>query len=108
MTRVFARRELTWRTAGDALALCHGQTVLVHMMPDPRLPGMWRVRYRDGRISDMANITRAKETSIRFALAELNRQEMRPEGSSVRRTRSPVSGRYPPSKPPPGGCGEVP
>jgi hypothetical protein len=89
MTRIFARRELTWRRAGDDLDLCLGQTVLVRMMPDPRLPGMWRVRDRDGRMSDMANITRAKETSIRFALTELNK---------------PCS---PSSKPPPGGCGEA-
>ena len=107
MTRVFARRELTWRTAGDALALCHGQTVLVLMMPDPRLRGMWRVRHCDGRMSDMVNLTRAKESGVRIAFPELNSQEMRPEGSSVRRTRSPATGRYPPSKPPPGGSVEA-
>jgi hypothetical protein len=88
MTRVFARRELTWRSAGDALALCLGGMVLAHVWPDARFPGMWRVCDRDGRMSDMVSITRAKESGVCIALAELNAQEMRPAGSPVRRTFS--------------------
>ena len=108
MTRVFARRELTWRRAGDALALCHGGRVLVQVWPDTRFPGMWRVRHSDGRTSDIVSITRAKESGVCIALHELNSQEMRSEGSPVRRTRSPLSGATRHRKSRPAHCIEVP
>jgi hypothetical protein len=34
--------------------------------PDVKWPGMWRVRWTDGRLSDMTNITRAKDAITCF------------------------------------------
>jgi hypothetical protein len=34
--------------------------------PDPKWPNMWRIQY-GGRISDMVNLTRAKEAAIAWA-----------------------------------------
>jgi hypothetical protein len=31
------------------------------IIPDPVWPGMYRLRYRDGTLSDMANLTRIKD-----------------------------------------------
>jgi hypothetical protein len=30
-------------------------------VPDPQYPGMYRVQWSDGRLSDMTNLTRAKD-----------------------------------------------
>jgi hypothetical protein len=54
---------------GDGLKCCKpGSTkALVRIVPDQTYPGMWRV-LRDGSLSDMLNITRAKD--VAFGLAE--------------------------------------
>lgn len=33
----------------------------VGIVPDERWPGMWRIKFVDGRLSDMINLTRAKD-----------------------------------------------
>lgn len=48
---------------------------------------MWRVRHPDGRLSDMANLTWAKEGAISLALGHLNKQRCRetaPGASPIR------------------------
>ena len=72
---MLGRRDLKWRDDGDGLVLRHGRSVLLHVVPDARWPGMWRIRRHDGRLSDMLNISRAKDAARSIALAELNRQE---------------------------------
>jgi hypothetical protein len=49
-----------------ALALCYGstRTPLVCIVPDARYPGMWRMAWPDGRLSDMANLSRIKDAAI--------------------------------------------
>lgn len=37
------------------------------VVPDAKLPGMYRVRRPDGSLSDMVNLTRAKDTAQQFA-----------------------------------------
>jgi hypothetical protein len=39
---------------------------------DAKWPGMWRVRF-DGKLSDMANLSRAKDAAISLVLGELNK-----------------------------------
>jgi hypothetical protein len=39
--------------------------------PDANWPGMWRVRF-GGKLSDMANLSRAKDTAISIVLRGLN------------------------------------
>jgi hypothetical protein len=47
---------------------------MVTIESDARHPGMWRVRYPDGRLSDMVNLTRAKNAAVSIALSLLNGQ----------------------------------
>ena len=39
----------------------------VAVVADGKWPAMWRVRLRDGRLSDMVNLTRAKEAAVAHA-----------------------------------------
>jgi hypothetical protein len=59
--------DLIWR--GDDL--CAGSRRLVSIVPDKTWPSMWRVRQGD-KLSDMTNITRARDAARAVALAILN------------------------------------
>jgi hypothetical protein len=37
------------------------------VVPDGKWPTMWRVRMRDGCLTDMVNLTRAKDAAIAYA-----------------------------------------
>lgn len=92
--------RLCWRRDGSALALYHGksQNTLVHIEPDPIWPEMFRVRSRVA-VSDLCNLTRAKDAALAIALRHLNSevQEKRSDGTHIRARRSGVA---PPSDPP--------
>ena len=45
--------------------------------PDTKYPSMWRVRYPDGSLSDIVNLTRARDGARCLALAVLNTRETR-------------------------------
>jgi hypothetical protein len=64
----FGRNELVW----DGLKLKLGARVMATIEPDAYWPGMWRVR-SPGYLSDMLNLSRAKDVAISSALRELNR-----------------------------------
>jgi hypothetical protein len=51
---------------------------------------MYRIRFPHGGLSDMVNLTRAKDAGLVFALRSLNSeaQETPPDGSYVRQKRS--------------------
>ena len=40
---------------------------VAEVVPDKTYPGMWRVRTPDGWLSDMANLTRAKDAAMAIA-----------------------------------------
>ena len=40
---------------------------LAEIVPDANWPGMWRVRWPDGSLSDMANLSRAKDAAFVIA-----------------------------------------
>jgi hypothetical protein len=48
-----------------ALVLHYGnaRTPLAVVVPDPKWPGMWRVRWPDGTFSDITNLSRAKDAA---------------------------------------------
>ena len=69
--RVWTNRELVWR--GNRLFLKRGGEPLGEIVPDPQWKGMWRVRLPDGTLSDMVNITRARDAARSLALLALNR-----------------------------------
>jgi hypothetical protein len=62
--------DLVW----DGLALRPGTKrgrVLATVEPDSKCPGMYRVHH-DGKVTDMVNLSRAKDAAISIALSKLN------------------------------------
>ena len=56
--------------------------------PDPKWPSMWRIHY-GGRISDMVNLTRAKDAAIGWVRAE---GQGGAKGGRWERRETPVEG----------------
>ena len=54
------------------------------LVPDAVYPGMWRVQWPDGRLSDMANLTRAKDAAACFMETAERRQRSRQSPSEGR------------------------
>ena len=71
---IVGRDRLFWRSDGQRLWLFHrtSHCPLIGVEPDSKYPKMFRVRYRDGALSDMVNLTRAKDAAIAIALRSLN------------------------------------
>jgi hypothetical protein len=67
--------RLKWRADGDGFGQHVDRRVsaVLYVVPDVTYPGMWRVKFADGSLSDMANLTRAKDGARYQALAILNR-----------------------------------
>jgi hypothetical protein len=66
--------DLKWNKTADGYALRLGRSrkALVEVVPDAKWPDMWRVRKADGTLTDMVNLTRAKDAALSIALATLN------------------------------------
>ena len=58
---------LTLDNRGEArkYALHYGsaERALATVVPDSQWPGMWRIAWPDGRLSDMVNLSRAKDAA---------------------------------------------
>lgn len=48
---------------------------LTEIVQDDRYPSMWRIRRPDGSLTDMVNISRARDAARGLALRILNTQE---------------------------------
>jgi hypothetical protein len=68
--RSYDTGDLTWD--GTTLRQRRGGRVMATIVPDNTWPGTWRVRMPDGRLTDMVNLTRAKDAALSLALAALN------------------------------------
>jgi hypothetical protein len=51
----------------------------ITVIPDEKWPGMWRVQTPDGRVSDMVNLTRAKDAGL-AAVTRANGRGLRQGG----------------------------
>jgi predicted amino acid racemase len=83
---IVGRNKLNWRKTADGYALHLGrsQKAMLKIVPDKVWPGMWRILHRDC-LSDMVNLSRAKDAGFSIALGVLNhRQETRPVASHAR------------------------
>jgi hypothetical protein len=60
--------ELIWRGRGSAFVLhtIHSKKTILSVEPDAVYPDMFRVHWPDGGISDMANLSRARDAATRF------------------------------------------
>jgi hypothetical protein len=86
-----ANRTLNWRDD----KLCFRGREYARIVSDATYPSMWRIQTRDGRLSDMVNLTRVRDAARGIVLALLNGQETPPEACSMR-----VSGLEAPEQPP--------
>jgi hypothetical protein len=79
---------LRWHRDGSRYTLHHSQrkAPLLSVEPDAKWPCMWRVRKPDGSLTDMVNLTRAKEAALPIATAHLNLKhgEKATDASAVR------------------------
>jgi hypothetical protein len=55
------RVDMSWD--GDRLKI-RNRLFGYSIIPDEKYPGMWRVKYPDGQLSDMVNRTRAKDAAM--------------------------------------------
>jgi len=53
-------------------ALHYGRqtTPLCHVNPDEKYPSMYRIHWPNGSVSDMVNLTRAKDAAVHLAIAK--------------------------------------
>lgn len=81
-------KQLNWRRSqkGHTLHLERRATALLHVVPDQTYAGMWRIQSADGSLSDMANLTRAKDAALAMELGRLNRE--------IRHRQRPAEGVY--------------
>ena len=70
MTESFLMRQLTWRRHGTGWRLLAGRRRFGEVVPDSKYPNMWRSPKSDGRMSDMANLSWAKNAVLEEALRE--------------------------------------
>jgi hypothetical protein len=68
--REYRTRDLKWH---DRKLRLKAGCLLATVEPDRRWTGMFRIRLQNGQLTDMVNITRAKDAAIALALAHLNR-----------------------------------
>jgi hypothetical protein len=71
---IVGRDRLKWHNADGRLSLYHGnnRNPLLTVEPDLKYTGMYRIRFPEGGLSDMVNLTRAKDAAITHALQSLN------------------------------------
>jgi hypothetical protein len=53
-----------WRATPEGLALTNRSRVIAMVVPDEHYPQMYRVRLPDGWLSDMTNLSRAKDAAL--------------------------------------------
>jgi len=75
-----------WRGNG----LCYGRRTLATIETDAQWPNMWRVRIGD-HLTDMVNLTRARDAARCLALGVLNTRERWPAAPLIRYFERPVS-----------------
>jgi hypothetical protein len=76
--------DITLKWHGNDLR--RGHRVLASIEPDADWRGMWRVRTPDGELTDIVNLTRAKDAARLLALGALDRQYRRVDTTFVETT----------------------
>jgi hypothetical protein len=63
--------QLEWKRDGNDYVLLRGRRRMGRVAPDHQYPGMWRSPKSGGRVSDMANLSWAKDAVMTEATREL-------------------------------------
>jgi hypothetical protein len=69
---MYGQQDLIW-DGGQVRRASSPGVVLATLEPDLNWPGMWRVRLPDGHLTDMANLSRARDAAPSLALTVLNK-----------------------------------
>jgi hypothetical protein len=69
---------MIWKRAGSGWQLFHDRHLVGRVVPDTVHPGMWRVKLPGG-LSDLVNLTRAKEAAVLHAFRQIERCRNRAE-----------------------------
>ena len=77
---MYGHQDLHWK---DSRLYLGSSAIGNSITPDAKYPSMWRVRYPDGSLSDIVNLTRARDGALCLALAVLNIRETRVAGSPI-------------------------
>src|SRR5262249_60495997 len=64
-------RRLIWRKAGTGWRLFADRRRFGEIVPDAKYPGMWRVKLSGGRLSDMTNLSWARNAVLEAAIGEI-------------------------------------
>ena len=66
MTTITPSGRLVWRPHSDGLALHieRRSSAVLHIVRDQIYSQMWRIRFPDGCLSDMTNLTRCKDAAL--------------------------------------------
>jgi hypothetical protein len=64
-------RNLVWRKAEPGWRLYAKGRRFGDVVPDTKYPGMWRVKLSGGRLSDMANLSWARNAVLEAAVREI-------------------------------------
>jgi hypothetical protein len=88
-TKTNSLSPLAWRRDGDDWILLAGRRRLGRVVPDSKYPGMWRSVKPGGQLSDIANLSWAKNAVLIAAERELE-WDRRAITSSKSQQRAPV------------------
>ena len=72
--------DLTCKFADGVHTLHWGgsKAPVISVLPDKIYPTMWRSKHRDGKLSDMANLTRARDAAFAIAMDDYRTKGVRP------------------------------
>jgi hypothetical protein len=77
----FNRRTYAWRRADQRLELMTAGRVVALVVPDRDYACMWRIDFGDGALSDMVNLSRAKDAALHRADRAIENGRQRPSGA---------------------------
>jgi hypothetical protein len=75
----FNRSFYEWRRNDAVWSLIRSGRIVATVVPDLRLPSMFRIKFPDGSFSDMVNLARAKDAALSLADAALDGRIRRPQ-----------------------------
>ena len=79
--------SLTWKRAGKGFRLFEGKRRFGDVIPDSKHPGMWRCVLSGGRLSDIANLSWARNAVLEAAVRELQFEARQSPGKDPSFTR---------------------
>src|SRR5262245_54872319 len=68
--RLYSYKDLRWHGS----ELCFGRRAVATIERDGEYPELWRVRLPSGHLTDMINLSRARDAAVCLALLALNEQ----------------------------------